>query len=510
MSRRFTALTLSLAVSVAFMVGLILAGSLRPIATVSMAAPEGVAAMPRPGVLARPSLAVDFANVAERVNPAVVNVEASARSRTPRRSHVPPAGDGANRHQGDSAPGPREFDRWERFDRGAGSGFIISPDGEVLTNHHVVDGAERLTVRLADGRSLRARLIGSDPDTDVALLKIDRVSNLAVAPLGDSDALRVGEWVCAIGNPLAYEHTVTAGVVSYLGRKLFDASLDDYIQTDAAINLGNSGGPLLNARGEVVGISAAVSERANNIGFAVPINQARSILDQLRDSGRVSRGYLGVSLRDIDPDLRQSLDLGSASGAMVQDLTAGAPGERAGLQRYDLIVGVDGEAIAGTNQLIRSIAARAPGSPAALRILRDGREHRILVKLAERPVRHDDEDRASAPAGDDAAPADARRRRYGLVGLAVQELTRSVVRRFDLPDALIGVLITDVDPLSPAEDAGMQHGEILLEMNRQAITSLAEYRRLADSIRPGDALALYVFVPGSGQRVLRTLRVDAR
>ena len=226
----------------------------------------------------------------------------------------------------------------------------------------------------SDGRSLRARVVGSDAATDIALLKVDSPAPLPAAPLGDSSTLRVGEWVCAIGNPLAYEHTVTVGVVSYLGRKLFDASLDDYIQTDAAINFGNSGGPLINARGEVIGINAAISWRASSIGFAIPINQASAILPQLKSRGRVSRGYLGITLRDLDPDLGQSLGLTGVSGALVQDVSAGSPGERAGLHVYDVIVSVDGEDVRTNDDLIRRIAARPPGSTVKLRLLRDNRE----------------------------------------------------------------------------------------------------------------------------------------
>jgi serine protease Do len=184
--------------------------------------------------------------------------------------------------------------------------------------------------RLADGRTLRAERIGSDPDTDIALIRVESPRPLPFAPLGDSDTLRVGEWVLAIGNPLAYEHTVTVGVVSFIGRKLFDSSLDRYIQTDAAINFGNSGGPLINARGDVIGINAAISSRASNIGFAVPINQASAILPQLRDTGRVSRGYIGVMLRDVDQDLQRALKLSSSDGALVQDVTPGSPGARGG------------------------------------------------------------------------------------------------------------------------------------------------------------------------------------
>ena len=216
-------------------------------------------------------------------------------------------------------------------------------------------------MKLSDGRTLRARLIGADPDTDIALIKVDGQSGLPVAPLGDSSTLRMGEWVCAIGNPLGYEHTVTVGVVSFLGRKLFDMSLDNYIQTDAAINFGNSGGPLINARGEVIGINAAISSRASSIGFAVPINGASAVLPQLRARGRVSRGYIGVGLRDVDADLERSLKLPVDHGALVQDITAGSPADRAGLRPYDVITSLDDRAIANDDQLIREIAARAPG-----------------------------------------------------------------------------------------------------------------------------------------------------
>src|SRR4051812_18518018 len=295
-----------------------------------------------------------FADIAEQLNPSVVNIDATARGSRARRrgAAVPDSPELFERPQDREREGPR---------RGAGTGFIIDPSGLILTNHHVVDGADRIMVRLTDGRNLHATRVGSDPDTDIALIKVESTRPLPYATLGDSDALRVGEWVVAIGNPLAYEHTVTVGVVSFIGRKLFDSSLDRYIQTDAAINFGNSGGPLINGRAEVIGINAAISSRAANIGFAVPINQARAILPQLRDKGHVSRGYIGVSLRDVDPDLQRSLALNTNDGALVQDITAGSPGARAGVRPYDLIVAVDGKPVTGNDQLIQMIAARQPG-----------------------------------------------------------------------------------------------------------------------------------------------------
>ncbi len=250
-------------------------------------------------------MVVNFADVAERINAAVVNIDATSKAteaREPQRYFR--RGEGPM-----EGPGPRDL---ETPRQGSGSGFLIDRDGYILTNHHVIDGAERITVTLADGRAFRAEVVGSDPAIDVALLRIAGGRDLPEAPLGNSDELRVGEWVCAIGNPLGYVHSVTVGVVSFIGRKLFDPSLDDYIQTDAAINFGNSGGPLINARGEVVGINSAISSRASNIGFAVPINQAVAILPQLKRAGRVSRGFIGVLLTDVTPALQRSLSLGTS------------------------------------------------------------------------------------------------------------------------------------------------------------------------------------------------------
>ena len=395
---------------VAFLVGAIVAGGVARSA-VSAGAPAKAAAgrlaSSRPG--SAPALAspVNFADVVERINPAVVNIDATTRGRETRRrrgrSGSPDAPDPFDGPFDYGTPRERESPR-----RGAGSGFIIDADGSILTNNHVVDRAERITVKLADGRTVRARLIGADPDTDIALIKIDGQSGLPVAPLGDSATLRMGEWVCAIGNPLGYEHTVTVGVVSFLGRKLFDMSLDDYIQTDAAINFGNSGGPLINSRGEVIGINAAISSRASSIGFAVPINGASSVLPQLRARGRVSRGYMGVGLRDVDADLERSLKLTVDHGALVQDITAGSPADRAGLRPYDVITSLDDRPIANDDQLIREISARAPGTAARLRLVRDGRDQTL-----DRQARRAAGPRPAGPGGAVVAGAGAQPDRPG-------------------------------------------------------------------------------------------------
>jgi serine protease Do len=505
MSRRFAIVTVALTAVVAFLVGLTVAGALTPAPAASASrlhvpSPRADRALrtsdPAPAL---PPGAINFADIAARINPAVVNIDATSRHRSTDPRLFP---------EDDELGG--ETPDWRRNDtpsKGTGSGFIIDSAGYILTNHHVVSRAERISVKLADGRNLRAQVIGSDADTDIALIKVDARQPLPVAPIGDSDALRVGEWVCAIGNPLAYEHTVTVGVVSFLGRKLFDPSLDDYIQTDAAINFGNSGGPLINGRGEVIGINSAISSRASNIGFAVPVNQATAVLAQLKEHGRVARGYIGVVLRDVDPDLRRSLRLPVGSGALVQDITPGSPGDRAGLRTYDLVVAVDGVPVAGTDQLIHKVSARAPGTIVRLDLLRDGRPVPMRLKLGERPVRERlDGQPAAAP--ERPVPSSSGTG-AGAIGLVVRPLDREVRHRFQVPSAVSGVLVTRVEPMSPAFDAEIARGAILLEINRRPVSSVGEYERLTASARAGDVLAFYLYLPESGQRSLRTVRIDA-
>lgn len=514
MTRRFVCLTAALTAVVGVFVGMAIHGSLPlPAAPAHPGRPaplpiEAAVQTTRPMEPARDSPGaispvvttglVSFADVAERLNPAVVSVDASIRPRRGahgRRERVEEFGDPLDRRPpfGDLPRG------------GTGTGFLIDAVGHILTNHHVIEGAERVTVKLTDGRTFRARVAGSDPDTDIAVIKIEAERALPHAVLGDSDELRVGEWVCAIGNPLAYEHTVTVGVVSFIGRKLFDTSLDNYIQTDAAISSGNSGGPLINARGEVIGINAAVSRQGSNIGFAVPINQARGILPQLKSTGRVTRGYLGTVLRDIDSDLQRSLKLTNPDGVLVQDVTPGSPAERAGLKAYDLLIAVDGSQIATNDMFIREIASRPPGTITRLNVVRNGRAREVLAKLAERPTR---------PTGSDLQSIGGGRlpRIFGpaQLGLSLIEVDQNNAHRFDVPAAMTGLLVQRVEPMSVAHDAGIARGHVLLEVNRQPVSSVAALRRIIDAADPDEVLTVYLYIPDLGQRNIRTVRLDGR
>ena len=500
MSGRLTLISVALIALVAFLVGAIVAGG-PPHSATTRDAPVRPSIGPAVGGGNAPAASpvASFADVVERVNRAVVNIDATSAG----------SADRPRRRRGGNSRSPdvleRPNPRADRPHRGAGSGFIIDSDGSILTNHHVVDGAERLIVTLSDGRTLRARLIGADPDTDIALLKVDGERGLPVAPLGDSSTLRMGEWVCAIGNPLGYEHTVTVGVVSYVGRKLFDAGLDNYIQTDAAINFGNSGGPLINTRGEVIGINAAISSRASNIGFAVPISGAAAILPQLRAQGRVTRGYAGVGLREIDRDLQQAMGLANARGAIVQHVAEGSPAERADIQPYDVIVSFQGADVVDEDDVVRGIAAGKPGASVALELLRDGRRIAATVKLAER------QGRTGSPTAKASSPLQGARDREpedSPLGLSVRELDAAAFNRYALPASTRGVLITRIEPLSAAADAEIRRGTVLVELNRVPIRSAADYRRAANAAKAGEVVLLYLYDPANGQRQLKTVRQD--
>lgn len=489
---------ISLTAVVSFLLGLVVAGTRPPLPTSALPVParsteaeplaiESRATAPVEAPLA--SGLVDFGAVAARLNAAVVNVDTASRGSDDRprfnRRYTP----------GDAGQ-PRE---------GAGSGFIIDPAGFILTNHHVISGADRVTVTLSDGRSMKADVIGLDPAIDVALLQIHTRDLLPAAPLGDSETLRVGEWVCAIGNPLGvYVHSVTVGVVSFLGRKLFDQGLDAFIQTDAAISFGNSGGPLINSRGQVVGITTAISAQASNIGFAIPISQVVGILPQLRKNGSVARGYIGISLTSVTPALRRALQIGPNEGALVEDVLPDTPPEHAGLRPYDVVVAADGHQVRSDEELIRYISTRQPGTLASLDIWRDGTMRTVQVKLRDRPL---------PPAIQRRTPPEADIRPVTQnetpLGLKVRALDVATMDRLRIPDEIQGVLVTDIDPAGPARLAQIRPNHVIVEINRHRTRSLPEYLEVVSAIRQGDPAVLLLYDRTTKQHVITTVVPDA-
>ncbi len=474
----------------------------------------GLPAPPRRGP--DPNLGLpNIADIAEGANTSVVSIRAIEiiRPGSQRRRVNPhdPFEFFYPRPDGRGPRTPEEPDDDQRQDSG-GSGFVVSDDGFVVTNYHVIEDADRILVKMADDSiEYPAAVVGTDPTTDLALLKIEPRQKIVAITLGDSDRLRVGEWVIAIGNPLDYAHTITVGVVSAKGRKLRglsrDPSLDNYIQTDAAINRGNSGGPLLNLRGEAVGINSAISVAGQGISFAIPINLARDVLRQLRDTGKVQRGYLGVIIRDIQTELtpedREYFSLEGRRGAFIQSVTKNEPAEKAGLRKGDAIVAVEGQGIAGSDDLIRSISAKPPGSAVQLGIVRDGRERALTAQLIDRP----DRSGADEPADAETAPEDPATETR--LGFSVEDLTPDTRQEERVPPDVSGVRVSRVARNSFAWDRDLREGDVILEANRQPVATVAQYRAIVEKLKPGDLLSLYVRSPQeSGGRFI-SLRIGA-
>jgi serine protease Do len=351
---------------------------------------------------------------------------------------------------------------------GQGSGFIISEDGYIVTNHHVVGDADRVSVELMDGREYEAELIGTDPRTEVALIKIDE-KNLPTLPLGNSDNLQVGEWVLAVGSPFGLSHTVTAGIVSARGRgNVGIVDYADFIQTDASINPGNSGGPLVNLDGQVVGLNTAIISRSggnNGIGLAVPINMVKNITDQLRENGAIQRGFLGIGIQDLDDDLAQWFDIDGGNGILVSEVQPDSPAEKAGLKQDDVIVGYNGQAVEGAGSFRSRVASTRPGEKVELEVMRDGKKVTKTAKLGTL-----DEDLMVAK------EAGAKSSGETKLGLAVQDLDSDLADRFGY-ESEKGVVVSGVKPGSPAARAGIRPGELIQEVNRQEVASVKDFRK---------------------------------
>jgi len=409
-----------------------------------------------------------FVDIAKKENPAVVHISTKAKVEpTPRRQFKEkPFGGGEEQFK----------DFFERFfgprrnvpRRSLGSGFIIDKEGYVFTNNHVVSGADEIKVSLENGEEYTAKVIGSDPKTDIALIKIDSDKDLPTVVFGDSDALRVGEWVMAIGNPFGLSHTVTVGVVSAKGRVIGSGPYDDYIQTDASINPGNSGGPLINTKGEVIGINSAIySGRAGGnigIGFAIPINLAKGILDDLKSKGTVTRGRLGVMIQKITPELAKSFDLSVNEGALVGDVLPGSPAEKGGIKRGDVIIEFDGKSIKAMEQLPQIVAQTRPGEEVEVVVIRNGK--RKVIKTVIDKL----EDKKTL--------ASANIEKFGL---HVQSITPDLMKSLEL-ESTDGVLVADVQFESPASDAGIRRGDIITEVNREKVAALKDFREKMGNI----------------------------
>jgi serine protease Do len=445
-----------------------------------------------------------FADLAARVAPAVVSITSTEVVKTSARRgfdpfefFVVPSPNGGDNRRAPRRQMPNDDGDEEHAQRSGGSGFIISPDGYILTNNHVVEGATKVQVHYgADengngGHTVEAKIVGRDRSTDIALVKIDAAGALPVIPLGDSDRIRKGDWAIAIGNPYQFENTLTVGVVSARGRSLNlseqTRSFENFIQTDAAINMGNSGGPLLNISGEVIGINTAIrAGGAQGLGFATPINTARRLLGQLKE-GKVVRGYLGMTIQDVDDQIREGFNLPDARGALVQSVTPGKPAAEAGVKPGDVILEVDGQAMRGNRDVIDYISYLPVGSNVKLGILRDGQKKTLVAKTSERPPDGNDAD-SEEVVTPEAAPA------RNKLGMSVQNLTPQIRQTYGIDEAVNGVVVNNVKEVSAAGEV-LNEGDVISEVQGRKVTNVNEFKTAIEQAKSGSTIRIYVTTP---------------
>jgi serine protease Do len=388
--------------------------------------------------------------------------------------------------------------KWK--EQSLGSGVIVSQDGYIITNNHVVEKADEIKVTLLDKRSFKGKIVGADPKSDIAILKIG-AGSLPVVPWGDSDKLLVGEFVLAIGNPFGLSHTVTMGIISAVGRaNVGIADYEDFIQTDAAINPGNSGGPLVNTRGELIGINTAIFSRTGGyqgIGFAVPSNMVRLVMDQLVQKGSVMRGWLGVIIQELTPELAQKFSLKASMGALVNDVTAGSPAEKSGILRGDIILEFNGKEVRDVSSLRNMVSQSRIGSEVSIKILRAGREYTMKILIAELP-------KEVAEAAPNRLPDETAS--GALTGLAVMDLTKEIARQLGFSPSEKGVVVVRVDPGSPSDEARIQKGDIIKEIDRKAVNNLADFNRISSSIQANETVLL--FINRNGRKFYATLKAS--
>ena len=438
----------------------------------------------------------NFSHLAEVAKPAVVNI---------RTEKTVQGGGKVFRHFFGNPFGGRERDPFRDFfgpfeegpskefkQRSLGSGFIIDKEGFIVTNNHVVEGADQIKVRLANEKEYEATVVGRDPKTDLALIKIEGAKDLVPLPVGDSDAQEVGTWVVAIGSPFGLEQTVTAGIVSAKGRIIGSGPYDDFIQTDASINPGNSGGPLINMNGEVIGINTAIVASGQGIGFAIPINMAKDIIAQLKSKGEVTRGWMGVGIQDLTPELAEYYKVKGETGVLVTQIFEGDPADKAGIKTNDIITAVNGEPVTSSRELSRRIAALGVGQKAEITIMRDGREKTVTVETAKR---QEEQTLASKESESD-----------DKLGLSLQTLEPDMAARLGYDEAEKGVLVTGVESGSKADKAGVQQGDLIKEINRKPVAGMEEFRKQLNQVKKGDPIMLLLKRGQSGFVVAKMTR----
>ncbi len=455
--------------------------------------PPGQASSPAqaaPQAAALPSLAP----LVDSVKAAVVNVDVTSRVER---------GDDS----GSDDPFEQFFGRGRgarpQVRQGAGSGFVIDPRGYILTNNHVVEGAFNIRVKFDDGRTLEAEVLGTDPLTDIALIKLKSPpNNLPYVKLGDSDAVRVGDWVVAIGNPFGLASSVSAGILSAKAREIGATQYDDFLQTDAAINPGNSGGPLFNLRGEVIGMNTAIVSGGAGIGFAVPSNLAKALIPQLEKNGKVTRGYIGVRLQNLTPELARALNVPQSSGALINDVTKNSPGDKAGLKADDVVVSLDGKKVESSSALSRTVALRPPGASVTLGLIRNGKSQDVKVTLTSRPGDLDKVGSAGGPRPGGKSQKDESNRQR--IGLTLQTIDPRTAEANGLPTR--GAVITEVQPGSPADAAELAPGMVVTEAGGRKIGSADDLSRVLKDAKPGSTILLRVQIQLQNREASSLLR----
>ena len=452
---------------------------------------------PPPQPVSANGVRTSYADVVEKTSPAVVRIESDIKTKAQTMQF--PFGDDMFRQFGQPQQ-PRE-----QLERGIGSGVIVSADGTILTNNHVVEGADKITVQTSDDKTFEAKVVGTDKPSDLAVLKIE-AQNLPFLTLGNSDNVRVGDIVLAIGNPLGIGQTVTAGIISAKGRRtgLSDSSsFEDFLQTDAPINRGNSGGALVNLNGELIGINSQILSPGGanggniGIGFSIPSNMARDVMEQLLKNGKVRRGMLGIFIQNITSDTAKALDLKDTSGVLVSDVQKGSAAERAGIKRGDIITAVNGEKIEDSNVFRNKVAGTPPGTDVTLTIVRDGQQQDVTAKLDEFDVNAVSKNQNGGD-DSDAAPE----KESGKLGLSLQPVTPQIARQLNLTSTE-GLVITDIDPTGPAAEAGLARGDVILEINKQAVTTADEVKAALDKANNRPILML---IARQGRTIYLTVR----